>query len=91
MRVDRRFTDANKDVYQNIEFRSTSSEIRNPDGSIVFQAQDIEVPASWSQVACDVLAQKYFRKRGVPAKRNRVEENISITINNNFWMNILIN
>ncbi len=75
MRVDRRFTDANKDVYQNIEFRSTSSEIRNPDGSIVFQAQDIEVPAGWSQVACDVLAQKYFRKRGVPAKRNRVEEN----------------
>ena len=75
MRVDRRFTDANKDVYQNIEFRSTSSEIRNPDGSIVFQAQDIEVPAGWSQVACDVLAQKYFRKRGVPAKQNRVEEN----------------
>jgi ribonucleoside-diphosphate reductase alpha chain len=75
MRVDRRFTDANKDVYQNIEFRTTSSEIRNPDGSIVFQAQDIEVPASWSQVACDVLAQKYFRKRGVPAKQNRVEEN----------------
>ena len=75
MRVDRHFTDAKKDVYQNIEFRTTSSEIRNPDGSIVFQAQDIEVPASWSQVACDVLAQKYFRKRGVPAKQNRVEEN----------------
>ncbi len=75
MRVERRFTDAKKDAYQNIEFRTTSSEIRNPDGSVVFQAQDIEVPTGWSQVACDVLAQKYFRKRGVPAKSRRVEEN----------------
>ena len=75
MRVERRFTDAKKDAYQNIEFRTTSSEIRNPDGSVVFQAQDIEVPTSWSQVACDVLAQKYFRKRGVPATSKRVEEN----------------
>jgi ribonucleoside-diphosphate reductase alpha chain len=74
MRVERRFTDAGKDVYHNIEFRRTSSEIRNPDGSLVFRAQDIEVPASWSQVACDVLAQKYFRKRGLPAKLERVEE-----------------
>ena len=76
MRVERRFTDANKDVYQNIEFRRTSSEIRNPDGSVVFQAQDIEVPTGWSQVACDILAQKYFRKRGVTAKLKRVEENV---------------
>ncbi|MEE8499385.1 MAG: adenosylcobalamin-dependent ribonucleoside-diphosphate reductase, partial [Kiloniellales bacterium] len=74
MRVERRFTDAGKDVYQTIEFRRTTSEIRNPDGSLVFQAQDIEVPASWSQVACDVAAQKYFRKRGVPVKLERVEE-----------------
>ena len=75
MRVERRFTEAGKHAYESIEFRTTSSEIRNPDGSVVFQAQDIEVPAGWSQVACDVLAQKYFRKRGVPAKLKRVEEN----------------
>ncbi|MGH7186351.1 MAG: vitamin B12-dependent ribonucleotide reductase, partial [Pseudomonadota bacterium] len=74
MRVARRFTDANRDVYQSIEFRRTSSEIRNPDGSIVFQAADIEVPAGWSQVACDILAQKYFRKRGVPRQLTRIEE-----------------
>ncbi|MBM3630121.1 MAG: adenosylcobalamin-dependent ribonucleoside-diphosphate reductase, partial [Alphaproteobacteria bacterium] len=48
--------------------------IRNPDGSVVFEARDIEVPSQWSQVACDVLAQKYFRKRGVPAKRRAVSE-----------------
>ena len=51
------------------------SEIRNPDGSVVFRLDDIEVPAAWSQVATDVLAQKYFRKAGVPARLKQVEEN----------------
>src|SRR3546814_10720986 len=74
MRVARRFTDAGTEVYDRIEFRRTSSEIRNPDGSLVFRAEDIEVPSSWSQVACDVLAQKYLRKRGLPLKSRRVPE-----------------
>ncbi len=74
MRVARRFTEAGTDVYDKIEFRRTSSEIRNPDGSLVFRAEDIEVPNSWSQVACDILAQKYFRKRGLPLKSKRVPE-----------------
>jgi ribonucleoside-diphosphate reductase alpha chain len=68
MRVERRFTTAGQDPYGRIEFRRTTSEIRNPDGSVVFHLPDIEVPAAWSQVACDILAQKYFRKAGVPAK-----------------------
>jgi ribonucleoside-diphosphate reductase alpha chain len=68
MRVERRFTTVGQDPYGHIEFRRATSEIRNPDGSIVFQLPDIEVPAEWSQVACDILAQKYFRKAGVPAK-----------------------
>ncbi|WP_120497045.1 vitamin B12-dependent ribonucleotide reductase [Kiloniella sp. EL199] len=75
MRIARRFTETGKDVYDAIEFRFTTSEIKNPDGSIVFQAKDIEVPANWSQVACDIIAQKYFRKRGIPQKLKRVEEN----------------
>ena len=75
MRITRRFTEAGKDVYEDIEFRTTTSEIRNPDGSVVFRAENLEVPAAWSQVAADVLAQKYFRKRGIPAKLKRVEEN----------------
>ncbi|HWC64282.1 MAG TPA: hypothetical protein VG501_11710, partial [Rhizomicrobium sp.] len=57
-----------------IAFRTASSEIRNPDGSIVFAQDGIEVPESWSQVACDVLAQKYFRKAGVPASLKPVPE-----------------
>ena len=48
-----------------IEFRLTTSEIRNPDGSVVFRLDNVEVPEAWSQVASDVLAQKYFRKAGV--------------------------
>jgi ribonucleoside-diphosphate reductase alpha chain len=75
MRISRRFTEAGKDIYEKIEFRVTSSEIRNPDGSLVFKAEEIEVPAGWSQVACDILAQKYFRKRGVPYRLKSVEEN----------------
>jgi len=75
MRIARRFTKSGKGAYHSIEFRKASSEIRNPDGSVVFQADDIEVPAGWSQVACDILAQKYFRKRGVPLALKKVEEN----------------
>ena len=74
MRIDRRFTRAGEDAYHAIQFTRTNSEIRNPDGSVVFQAKDIEVPAAWSQVAIDVLAQKYFRKRGLPARLKRVPE-----------------
>ncbi len=75
MRIERRFTTAGNCPYDGIEFRKATSEIRNPDGSVVFRLKDIEVPAAWSQVACDILAQKYFRKAGVPARLKKVEEN----------------
>jgi len=74
MRVQRRFTKSGKSPYAEIAFHTSSSEIRNPDGSVVFQAQGLEVPADWSQVACDVLAQKYFRKAGIPAVTRPVAE-----------------
>lgn len=74
MKVSRRFTQANQSPYATVKFRKTDSEIRNPDGSIVFQLKDIEVPESWSQVASDVLAQKYFRKAGVPKALKKVQE-----------------
>lgn len=75
MRIERRHTTAGQSPYAAIPFRSAVSEIRNPDGSIVFRLEGIEVPDSWSQVASDVLAQKYFRKAGVPAALKKVEEN----------------
>ena len=74
MRIERRYTKAGQSPYADIAFRLTASEIRNPDGSVVFHADNVEVPKDWSQVAADVLAQKYFRKAGVPARLKKVEE-----------------
>jgi len=74
MRIERRFTTPNQDPYASIEFRTARSEIRNPDGKQVFLKENIVVPASYSQVAADILAQKYFRQRGVPARLRRVHE-----------------
>src|SRR5436305_3781803 len=74
MQIARRFTTAGRDPYEPVVFRSATSEIRNPDGSVVFAAEGIEVPAEWSQVACDILAQKYLRKAGVPTRLAPVEE-----------------
>jgi ribonucleoside-diphosphate reductase alpha chain len=74
MRIERRYTKEGQSPYADIAFRLTTSEIRNPDGSIVFHADNVEVPEQWSQVASDVLAQKYFRKAGVPARLKKVEE-----------------
>ena len=75
MRIERHYTKAGLSPYDLIAFATTKSEIRNPDGSIVFSLDNIEVPDAWSQVAADVLAQKYFRKAGVPARLMRVAEN----------------
>ncbi|MBW8791397.1 MAG: vitamin B12-dependent ribonucleotide reductase, partial [Rhizobium leguminosarum] len=75
MRIERRFTKAGQGAYADIEFRKATSEIKNPDGSIVFRLENIDVPAQFSQVATDVLAQKYFRKAGVPTRLKKVEEN----------------
>ena len=74
MKFERRFTTAGKDPYASLEFRFASSEIKNPDGTVVFRAENIEVPVQFSQVATDIMAQKYFRKAGVPAQLKTVEE-----------------
>ncbi len=74
MKIDRQFTKAGQNAYADLEFVTTSSEIRNPDGTTVFKLDEIEVPAKWSQVASDVIAQKYFRKAGVPTETRKVRE-----------------
>lgn len=60
--------------FGDIEFESRKSEIKNPDGSMVFSMENVIVPKSWSQVSTDVIAQKYFRKAGVPKKTKKVKE-----------------
>jgi ribonucleoside-diphosphate reductase alpha chain len=74
MRIERKFTTAEGGAYGAIAFTTTTSEIRNPDGTVVFRNDAVEVPEGWSQVASDVLAQKYFRKAGVPARLKPVRE-----------------
>ena len=66
MRIERRFTRKGQGPYEGIQFVKRSSEIRNPDGSLVFKLDNIDVPEQWTQLAIDILAQKYFRKAGIP-------------------------
>ena len=74
MKFNRHFTNVNKNLYSGIKFQYTTSEIKNMDGSIVFRAENVETPDFWSQVATDILAQKYFRKAGVPVKLKTIKE-----------------
>src|SRR5665213_2374465 len=85
MRIERRYTKDAAQAYADIKFRLTTSEIKNPDGSVVFKLDNVEVPEFWSQVASDVLAQKYFRKAGVPARLKKVEEN---TVPSFLWRSV---
>ena len=74
MKITRRFTEAGSSPYASIKFRRATSEIKNPDGSIVFSLKGFDVPDHFSQVAADILAQKYFRKAGVARRLKRCEE-----------------
>lgn len=66
LRIPRLFTHEGQDIYSTTEWDKRASVIRNPDGSMVFELHGVEVPKAWTQVATDILAQKYFRKTGVP-------------------------
>jgi ribonucleoside-diphosphate reductase alpha chain len=74
MQIKRLYTTAGKDPLSSFEFVKRTSEIKNPDGSIVFRMEDVSVPSTWSQVATDIVAQKYFRKAGVPKLLKKVRE-----------------
>src|SRR4051812_22334170 len=66
MKITRKFTQSGSDPFASVQWVKRSSKISNPDGSIVFQMDDAEVPSSWSQLATDIMVSKYFRKAGVP-------------------------
>ena len=74
MRIKKRFTEGCSSPYDSLVFTTRKSEIRNPDGSVAFLNDQVQVPESWSQVATDIIAQKYFRKAGVPAHTEPVSE-----------------
>ena len=66
LNVDRFYTKPGEDPLDSVAWTTKDSRITNPDGSIVFEMTDAEVPADWSQVAADIMVSKYFRKAGVP-------------------------
>ena len=74
MKIKRLYTKANVSPYADQEFVTRQSEIRNPDGSVASDASVVIVPDTWSSVATDIIAQKYFRKSGVPAKTKKMTE-----------------
>ena len=77
MKIERKFTIKGESPYKTITFKKVKSEIKNPDGSTIFKLNDVEVPVKWSQVATDIIAQKYFRKKGVPKYLKKIfEKNI---------------
>src|SRR5882672_4865163 len=69
-----RFTAHSQNPFDAVPWDLRSSTIRNPDGSVVFEMTNARIPQGWSQVATDILAQKYFRKAGVPAALKKVAE-----------------
>lgn len=74
MKLSRHFTSGKEGLYPGIDWTTRNSKISNPDGSVVFEANDIIVPSSWSQMATDILAQKYFRRKGIPKFTLKVAE-----------------
>src|SRR3954447_25502326 len=74
MQIQRKYTVEGRDPFSFFSFVPRTSRISNPDGSVVFEMKDLLAPEGWSQVAVDILAQKYFRRAGVPARAERVAE-----------------
>jgi ribonucleoside-diphosphate reductase alpha chain len=68
LKIKRQFTEKGTDAFDMLEFEKRESKITEPDGTVVFEMKNIEVPKTWSQLATDIVAQKYFRKRGVPGE-----------------------
>ena len=77
MEIPRQFTRNLSDPYEGLDFAERTSKITNADGSVVSEINEVLVPEHWSQVAADIMAQKYFRRAGVPAlTRKRYESGI---------------
>jgi ribonucleoside-diphosphate reductase alpha chain len=74
MHIPRRYTAEGRDPFAGLTFVARTSRIVNPDGSVVFEMKDLRAPEQWSQVAVDILAQKYFRRAGIAAKLDKVPE-----------------
>src|SRR4051812_28700413 len=64
--IERRYTTPGISPLDEVRYEHRKSVITNPDGSVVFKMDDAEIPATWSQLATDIVVSKYFRKTEVP-------------------------
>src|SRR5690349_6392589 len=78
LRFQRRYTRDDVNVFDQFEYDYRTSIIRNPTGEVVFEMNNVEVPKQWSQIATDILAQKYFRKAGVPQPDGSIGRETSV-------------
>jgi ribonucleoside-diphosphate reductase alpha chain len=76
VKVERRLTTPATDPMDTVVYERRSSTISNPDGSIVFKMEGAEVPATWSQLATDILISKYFRKAGLHGNKDEGETSV---------------
>ena len=74
MKIPRHYTRANASPYAAIPFHRVTASLRSATGDVVFEQKNVEVPKSWSQTAADILAQKYFRRKGIPHSLKRIPE-----------------
>ena len=74
MKIKRHYTRENDGPYANIVFKSVSSELKAIDGLVLSSSAQFDAPEGWSQMACDILAQKYFRRAGVPSALKKLTE-----------------
>jgi ribonucleoside-diphosphate reductase alpha chain len=78
LQFQRYYTNDSKSVYNLFDYDYRTSVIRNPNGEVIFEIKNVEVPAQWSQIATDILAQKYFRKAGVPQEDGTLGRETSV-------------
>ena len=74
LKIDRKFTEEGNDPFDQLSWSKRDVEIRNFDGTVAFSMKDVNLPDNYSQVAANVLSQKYLRKAGVPKKLRKVRE-----------------
>jgi ribonucleoside-diphosphate reductase alpha chain len=74
LKIERKFTEPGQDPFQKLNWTQRDVEIRNFDGTVAFSMKDVNLPDNYSQVAANVLSQKYLRKAGVPKKLKKVRE-----------------
>ena len=73
--IRRHFTRAGEDVYASVEWARRTAKISAENGDAVFEQPDVEVPESWSAIATNIVASKYFRGHlGSPTRESSVKQ-----------------